>query len=395
MINVFDITEFGAVGDGVTDCTAAIQAALDAAGEVRGAVIVPPGNYRCKDLQMRRETTIRGFDAWGFRRNNASLLTLADGDARCGLTLTCAVGAVVRDLGIEGGKLGKNVHGVMIDHPIYDAAGEEDTPTIENCRIHAFSGSAVYFNHVWCSTIRNNMLSHSYNGLYQDGWDAFISGNWFSGNENCGVEGGDMFSSTVFYGNRIEWNMGGGLHMRNSKFTSISCNQFDRSGGPQLKIYSKDADRYNRNITVTGNTFNRSGSGIFRSELQAPGYENCHFFAEECVNLVFTGNTLHAGRDGMDDSGKRHYGPDYGLVLRHLRASLIKDNVMQGASVKQNVVDLGEHEEEVYIKDNIGGVMESEERWTAMLADKPVENVKTYFSLTPEERKAMGLPESF
>jgi len=68
---------------------------------------------------------------------------------------------------------------------------------------------------------------------------------------------------------------------------------------------------------------------------------------------------------------------------------------MQGASVRQNVVDLGGHEEEVYIKDNIGGVMESEERWTAMLADKPVEEVKTYFSLTPEERKAMGLPESF
>ena len=72
MTNVFDITEFGAIGDGKFDCTAAIQAALDAAGEVRGAVIVPPGNYRCKDLLMHRGTTIRGFDAWGFRRPNAS-----------------------------------------------------------------------------------------------------------------------------------------------------------------------------------------------------------------------------------------------------------------------------------------------------------------------------------
>ena len=43
MTNVFDITAFGAVGDGVTDCTAAIQTALDRAGEVCGCVTVPPG----------------------------------------------------------------------------------------------------------------------------------------------------------------------------------------------------------------------------------------------------------------------------------------------------------------------------------------------------------------
>ncbi|MBQ3817009.1 MAG: hypothetical protein II802_01905 [Clostridia bacterium] len=43
MINCFDITDFGALSDGRTDCTKAIQAALDKAGEVEGKVIVPPG----------------------------------------------------------------------------------------------------------------------------------------------------------------------------------------------------------------------------------------------------------------------------------------------------------------------------------------------------------------
>ena len=56
MKNVFVITDFGAVGDGKTDCTAAIQSALDAAAGVSGKVVVPPGVYMTAgNLKMRGE----------------------------------------------------------------------------------------------------------------------------------------------------------------------------------------------------------------------------------------------------------------------------------------------------------------------------------------------------
>ena len=56
MKNVFDITEFGAVGDGVTDSTEAIQKAMDAAKDCMGKVVVPPGKYIVKgDLKLRGE----------------------------------------------------------------------------------------------------------------------------------------------------------------------------------------------------------------------------------------------------------------------------------------------------------------------------------------------------
>lgn len=42
---VFDITAYGAKGDGVEDCTAAIQAAIDRAAEKGGQVHVPPGKF--------------------------------------------------------------------------------------------------------------------------------------------------------------------------------------------------------------------------------------------------------------------------------------------------------------------------------------------------------------
>jgi len=56
---IHDITDFGAVGDGVTLNTAAIQAALDAAGETRGGtVFVPPGTFRTGTIFLRSGVTL-------------------------------------------------------------------------------------------------------------------------------------------------------------------------------------------------------------------------------------------------------------------------------------------------------------------------------------------------
>ena len=59
-MNRFNVLEFGAVGDNRTDCTAAIQKALDAAALVEGEVIVPPGKYRTGRLKMGCRTRLTG-----------------------------------------------------------------------------------------------------------------------------------------------------------------------------------------------------------------------------------------------------------------------------------------------------------------------------------------------
>ena len=43
--HALDVREYGAVGDGVTDDTAAVQAAINAVGSGGGTVYLPPGNY--------------------------------------------------------------------------------------------------------------------------------------------------------------------------------------------------------------------------------------------------------------------------------------------------------------------------------------------------------------
>ncbi len=51
-----EVRDFGAVGDGVADDTAAIQAALDAKP---GSVFFPPGTYRC-NLTLQTGTNMVG-----------------------------------------------------------------------------------------------------------------------------------------------------------------------------------------------------------------------------------------------------------------------------------------------------------------------------------------------
>ena len=51
---VFDILDFGAVSDGVTECTAAVQAAIDSCSLSGGGTVrVPEGTFLCRTLYLR------------------------------------------------------------------------------------------------------------------------------------------------------------------------------------------------------------------------------------------------------------------------------------------------------------------------------------------------------
>ena len=53
MNSVFDITEYGAVADGVTVNTEAIQRAIDEASERGGRVLVPGGTFLCGSIELK------------------------------------------------------------------------------------------------------------------------------------------------------------------------------------------------------------------------------------------------------------------------------------------------------------------------------------------------------
>ena len=60
---VFDIRAYGAVADGHTDSTAAIQRAIDAAHEKGGIVLVPPGEWLCRGhLELKAGVHLKGIN---------------------------------------------------------------------------------------------------------------------------------------------------------------------------------------------------------------------------------------------------------------------------------------------------------------------------------------------
>lgn len=341
--------QFGAVGDGRTDDTAALQRAIDAAAERQATVYLPPGTYLCADLKMRPQTGLTGDPTFTYRANGGSILKLNSAKARCLLDLTGAIGATVEGLCLDGSdRMGQNVHGVLVDKPDYGK--QEDAWRIERCRISNFSGDGVRLERIWCFSIRHCMVCFNKgNGIRVRGWDGFVLDNWLSGNRSAGYGAYDENASITMTGNRIEWNAAAGIDIRGGNHYNITGNYLDRSGGPGIKLMPRDRTPC-RVISVTGNVIYRSGAPNWG---KPETFDSSHLRFEQVEGLVCSGNTMNVGRD---DGGKGEWSPHRGIVLHRLADSIVKDNVLWHGALQQLVEDRGDHGENVIVRDNVGRI---------------------------------------
>ncbi len=328
MNTVFDIRTYGAAGDGVTDDTEAIRAALADASLCRGTVVAPPGRYVTGKLKMGPGVRLEGRSAWSFRSFGASEFLLRDGEDDCMIDITGAFGASIAGMSLNGRNLGKNVHGVKLYWEKYNGGSEEDTPTLDDCRIGDFTGDGVHLEHIWCFSVRHCMLCHNGGaGLFMDGWDGFILDNWLSGNRKYGLYASPCGASVTATGNRVEWNRAAGFCVTGGDSWNVTGNFFDRSFGPALRFSNV------RDCAVTGNVFRRSGKPEW-VEFTSP-YDSSQIFLTDCTNVTVTGNTFAIGRD---DGGKGVWSPDYGAVLVGCRQSVFASNAMHRGSLKENII---------------------------------------------------------
>jgi hypothetical protein len=341
-----DVSRFGATGDGGTDDTAAIQAAIDAAAEVQGTLLFPPGTYCCSTLRMHSQVGLFAHPAWTYRGFGGAVLKLTDDKARCLIDMTGAIGCTLNGLSICGAdRMGEGIHGVMVDKPDYGK--QEDNPRIERCRIGEFSGDAVHLNRIWCFSVRHCMLSWGNgNGLWVRGWDGFVLDNWFSGHRGAGYAAYEESAAVTMTGNRVEWNGAGGIVIHDGTHYNICNNYIDRSGGPGICVLP-NGDYWGKGFSVTGNLINRSG----KPNTKPGDCRSAQMHFERCRGLTVTGNTMTVGRD---DGNKGDWSPDEGIAYGALQNSVITANVMQDGALKELMVDLRGHGEGVVVRDNPG-----------------------------------------
>ncbi len=355
-----NVCDFGAVGDGRTDNTAAFQKALDAAAGKQAGVFVPAGDYVTSTLKLHPNTGLFAHPTWKYNQRNkpatGTILRLRDKNAPCLLDLSGAVGATVSGLALYGLNVwdGQNrppasggAHGIMVRKD-KGLGEEEDIIRIERCRISHFAGDGIHFEGIWCCNVRHNLvIFNGGHGLRANGCDGFVLDNWLSSNAGAGICTDGFGACFTITANRIEWNRRGGIVISAGKHYNITGNFIDRSGQSGINIISLP-QRTSEVFTITGNIIWRSGRPEWVSD---DPYDSSQVRLDDVYGLVMTGNSFNVWRD---DGPRGEFSPRFGIVYRALHASLIKDNVLHGGAVEKLVVDLGGNDPDVIVGDNPG-----------------------------------------
>ncbi|HLH52565.1 MAG TPA: glycosyl hydrolase family 28-related protein [Verrucomicrobiae bacterium] len=149
---VFDIRSFGALGDGQTDCTQAIQKAIDAASEKGGVVLVPVGRWLCAGhLELKMGVHLLGMNQapQSWEPASGSILLPTEGRDQ-------EEGAPFLQM-----RSSTSIRGVTIYYPEQKVDNIRPYPWTIAIRGNPSNAKEVSFD----STVENVTLVNSYNGI--------------------------------------------------------------------------------------------------------------------------------------------------------------------------------------------------------------------------------------
>jgi hypothetical protein len=308
------VKDFGATGDGVTDDTAAIQAALTAAGANDAAVIFPFGEYLVTSgLNVPANVKIEGNNSTVKTNSAFNLFTFADGG---GISNTILIGSVLAGVYSAASSAikasGTNNHPAA---PTYIAG-----PIVENCTINNFGYMGVSLAYVKEAKIKNNkMLNIGYAGVGGVSCnDTIVDGNTITA-VTPGSPGGDA------YGIFIDRENGLAETSDPRSYRCIITNNIVKNVTVSFGSNGQGIDTHaGVDFVIDGNVVQDCQYGIFitSSVIGALGQQL------GALRCVVSNNTISGGNTGY---GIMVNGANNGGVLvEHTRDCVISGNTISG-----------------------------------------------------------------
>lgn len=267
----FNVKDYGAVGDGSTDDTAAIQAALSAVPSAGGIVYFPPGTYSVPSGGLTCSNRVKILGAG----MGITIISMTATTALTCLTLT-APWCVIEDIGISHplGSRNAALTGLSVTH--------RDFTILQRVQVSGFPIGAslqggIYFTVDGCSfrdfTTSGLDLGYAAQG---DAGDSTVMNTTFDRTQ----------AETEVGGTAVLWHSGGGLRFLNNK---INGRPTDGAFEHGLRMYLADGVTTGV-MLIEGNSIETfTGKGVSLERAGTGAVAN---------TLIITGNGIGGGSQG-------------------------------------------------------------------------------------------------
>lgn len=310
---VVSVTEFGAIADGVTDSTGAIQDALDSEAST---IVFPAGEkyYICSNLSIPAGKTLVGLG----RVRKYTVSGYSDFEGTCAIVLKTAIGsdALISLQGAGCRFYGINFVGNLDrSKPLFGAGSIESTCYFDYCGAYFFSfGFGKNGGYIRNSRFFN---CHSHNNSV--GFYNLIDSHVFMCEINANIlDGVQMLTGsgdTAFVGNKVEWNQRHNWNIFQANNITINGGVCDRSYDHGMRIVQSL-------VSVNGVMLRRNGRNGGKAHIQH----------ENNTSLIVSGCN---SATGVDDDGFGTAAPDFFAVGT---GAATGQNLIVGCNVGGNIL---------------------------------------------------------